>query len=310
MIRNKNKRKIHCTWFGGDPLLELNSIIENSLRIRDAVEKENAELTGIDIVTNGILLDERAAISLRDCGVKSAQVSIDTWEFRKPSNRGLVDSTGNPSIIISNAKKASEYMKICVRINIGEGIVSKLDETILFLKKENLNYGFGRVDNYDEGCSGCADNEWKQTNLTIPIDKYSYIESKLVYKSEHFLQMIQEKLTPKSNPCGAMTGNMFVIDNAGYISRCWASAGKPYEAEGHISNFHSIFSNQSQSKWMNYNPLDCKECRECKVLPLCMGGCAYSRLFRGGKKPSCEAIKNQVETFAREIAEHIQLPAR
>ena len=319
-LLEQGPRNVRLTWFGGEPLLAKDIIFEDSGTICEIINNKGSRLIKMDIVTNGILLDKTTAKTLKSVGVAEAQVSLDALEFRKPDRRGAIDKDGKPSIILRNAKDALEYLEVYLRINVGPNLVDDLDRLISFLKEEGFGgrYGFARVDNYDEGhsqdikstkTSSCS--KWTQTNETIPRFKYASIENEAFKRSNNYLNIMKAKLTPKKAPCAAPSGNMFVIDADGYVSRCWASAGKPEEAEGHVSEFeHFGMDISAVSRWLSYTPLAFPECKSCKVLPLCMGGCSYPRVFRQSKETPCNSIRGQVDSFVTELATHLSLPGR
>lgn len=104
------------------------------------------------------------------------------------------------------------------------------------------------------------------------------------------------KLQPKAHPCSATSGQMFVIDPKGYISRCWHSAGSPSEAMGNVHEVSSSIETSDVAKrWKIFLPFTYNACKTCKVLPLCMGGCSHPRVFMEATKPPCESIKKQIQ---------------
>jgi uncharacterized protein len=49
--------------------------------------------------------------------------------------------------------------------------------------------------------------------------------------------------------------------------------------------------------WQSKDPFNDKECRQCKLLPLCLGGCNYKWVVT--KKKSCIDIKYNMEDWIR-----------
>jgi len=47
--------------------------------------------------------------------------------------------------------------------------------------------------------------------------------------------------------------------------------------------------------WVTWNPFEFDECRECKVLPLCMGGCPYKYKALNNNSVDCLTIKDNLE---------------
>jgi uncharacterized protein len=320
-LLKQGPRDVRCTWFGGEPLLAKDIVIEDARVIKEMIKEEGSNLLNMDIITNATLLDENTAISLSDAGIDEAQISIDSWEFVKPHRRGAVMPSGEPSIIIKNAVAASKYLNVYVRVNIGKSLDGEVEKVVDYLEANGFagQYAFARVDNYDEdriaepipttnnspSCGG-----WRQTNKTIPRTDYAKVERESYERGSSYLNVMKAKLKPKTAACAATSGNMFVIDADGYVSRCWASAGKSEEAEAHVKEFRglNIGREELDSRWLSFTPLAYPECKTCKVLPLCMGGCSYPRVFREAASPPCEAIKKQVSKFVDELGSRLQLP--
>jgi uncharacterized protein len=86
------------------------------------------------------------------------------------------------------------------------------------------------------------------------------------------------------NSCSAIGSNHLVIDPDGKLFRCWDSVGDPSEAIGHISAppaEEPHMKNPKLLQWLSYDPFEQKECRDCKFLPLCMGGCPHRSIADG-----------------------------
>ncbi|WP_129408290.1 SPASM domain-containing protein [Marinitoga lauensis] len=54
--------------------------------------------------------------------------------------------------------------------------------------------------------------------------------------------------------------------------------------------------NKKHLKWHSYNGYEDKKCKECKILPLCHGGCRNAAL-RGSK--GCPEEKRETESFIK-----------
>ena len=53
--------------------------------------------------------------------------------------------------------------------------------------------------------------------------------------------------------------------------------------------------------YMLYDPTEDEECKDCKLLPICMGGCPYQRVIN--KKRACNRFKGNMNDFMKKIVE-------
>jgi len=51
------------------------------------------------------------------------------------------------------------------------------------------------------------------------------------------------------------------------------------------------------SDWILYDPFQDVNCHECKVLPICKGGCPWARM--SGRSSSCSDYKSNIADYTR-----------
>lgn len=72
--------------------------------------------------------------------------------------------------------------------------------------------------------------------------------------------------------------NAYLVAPDGSLYKCWNDAGVEQEAVGFISTDGQIRHNFKITKWLAHEPFDILECKKCKFLPICGGGCLYKQL--------------------------------
>jgi len=75
-VISEGAESLHISWYGGEPLLELNTIINLSKRFLALCRRHNVTYKA-GITTNGTLLTPAIARKLKNLGVFKAQVTID-----------------------------------------------------------------------------------------------------------------------------------------------------------------------------------------------------------------------------------------
>ena len=121
------KLKLHVDWYGGEPLLNLSSILNLSKRFKSLSETENFEY-GASITTNGYLLDEETIQKLVELNLKSAQITLDGPKEIHDKMRPLCGNVGTYDRIIANIKTASKYISINIRVNVDKDTYKSVDK--------------------------------------------------------------------------------------------------------------------------------------------------------------------------------------
>jgi len=100
----------------------------------------------------------------------------------------------------------------------------------------------------------------------------------LLYSLKKGFRISKEIFSTKRTFCGANTMTLFVMDSYANLLKCWCNLGNTENNNvGYIDNAgDTVFTDYNVlAKWMAWDPFTLKECLNCKVLPVCMGGCMY-----------------------------------
>jgi uncharacterized protein len=325
----EDRRGFACTWYGGEPLLAKETVLNMSRHLNNLADAEGVDVCGMKIITNGILLNNKTARELSEVGINLAQVSFDSLVFKSTKKRGVIDANGEPSIILRNIIAAREHLTVRVRINVSAENIDEVPQIIEFLSKQGINnvyaerifaheseFGFTNNSDCTSGtCGACGSQETLETKFSRSLSRSDYAS----FEKEHLLNSllnrpealkeVVKKLVPKTHFCGATLGNMYVIDPAGSVSRCWHSAGSLSEAMGNVHEMNnSIDSSDIAQHWREFSPFAYPACKNCNVLPLCMGGCSHPRVFMNATKPPCDSIKQQIQFCVDQVGEIIKIP--
>ncbi|MEO8095094.1 MAG: radical SAM protein [Pseudolysinimonas sp.] len=327
-------RKVSCTWYGGEPLLAADIVIDLAARLRQVIEQSDGTLQPMSIITNGTLLDENMVDRLTSVGIISAQVSFDALTDEGPETRGVLDPEGRPSQILRNVVIASEKMDLSLRLNVHRANSEDVRRILEVLREHGLDrrVGLARTDDLDgeAGCVTASDgHRFKPGRKTLPLfvigansasvgkaspdvmsrPEFAKFEQAVSDVLPSATELLVSRLTPKTHFCSATSGTMFAIDPVGDISRCWDSVGVPSEAMGNVRQVDSDMTETAVAgRWRGMSPFTYPSCTSCPVLPLCMGGCSHPRVFMDAKKSPCESIKFQIRSAVDSIARIVELP--
>lgn len=309
---NKN---LSITWYGGEPLLKINYIVELSKSLINLCDNNNIEYSA-SIITNGYLIDNSIIEYFNKLKIKSIQITIDGNKKYHDSRRVLKNGKGTYDEIMRNLKLlAKNYNgKITIRINIDENNMNDIDELIDdLLKIENIKDKF--IISFAPVTKSCKSNN---KDYYFQLNNYYNFEYKMKKKYSKLLNInISNDLNfIYSCYCSAELFNSFLIDSKGNLYKCYEEIGKEEYKIGNLLNMdnnYNLFYINSKSKIFNNFDIfrGNDKCYNCKYFLLCRGGCPYFYNYNNIKNEPmyCEVIKdninNKIINFARELYENL-----
>lgn len=263
-ILSKRKRQISITWFGGEPLLNFNSITNISeFLLRNKIDFSSG------IITNGTLLTEKMISKFDEYRINTAQITFDGTKELHDKKRFFKNGKGTFDLILSNINKIIEgsqtriHLKTNIdRINIDSYNELKEQLSQIFYqeiksKRLLLTENYVRNKTNFNGCENC-------------LSKIEYFD--FLHKRNNYPITIP---TIKG-PCPLRNNSSFAIGPDGSIYKCLEHLGNKDLAIGNILNF-SISVLKHASYALNDLPFDDVICSQCNILPICGGGCPNER---------------------------------
>lgn len=299
-VRTKAKEsdRLDVSWYGGEPLLAYKTIDRLTSEFLKITDDYNLKYSAY-IITNGYLLNESMAKKLSKWRIQGMQITIDGDKKNHDSKRFLKDGGQTYEKILKNLKEAYKYLvNVSLRINLDEKNIgsekSIIDEINTFDKEHKIKPYIARVrnenDTYDDEI--CIDQQ--------KFDEYEYN----FYRNQNI--NLVDRIYPKTirNFCTADLKNSYVINYNGDIYKCWSDIGIEEARVAKLGdktlediNYFNYF------KYMLFDPTEDDECKNCKVLPLCMGECPY---LRTNKKKECSKYKENLRNVLISSAKYMQ----
>lgn len=273
--------RLSVTWYGGEPTLCLDLVEALTGRLRDLCEQHGTEFLPADIVTNGYLLNAQVAERLCALGIHEAQITLDGDRATHDQRRPLRGGGGTFDRILDNLAAVGSLLDVKVRINVDRDnaatALGALDALADRGLQETRIY-FGHVRPYSEACAGVAsaclsDKEFSELDLSLT--RQALARGFGSFRYPH-LEI--------GGVCGADQHLCYVVAPDGLLFKCWAQASQgPEQSVGSLSADtpgESVrpFQQKNLDQFLAWDPLANTTCRECRVLPVCMGGCPYLHL--------------------------------
>lgn len=270
----KKTKYLSISWYGGEPTMAFDVICDITQRIKEL----DITFKDAGLVTNAYLLRDDKISQLNDLNIKTIQITLDGPKDVHDTRRVLTSGRPTYQRIMDNIDTLmnSSYEGSCkIRINVDKNNLPVFFDLRTHLlerfKGKNLSVYAGHVDTaqdhkYDKNCNLCSE-EW--TNFTI--EQYRHISI-----------VPTEDIYPVGsvfNICSTNTLNSFVIGPEGELYKCWEDVGKQDMVIGSIFEDEPITNFELVALYsVGTDPYLDSECQECKVLPICSGGCANRRL--------------------------------
>lgn len=285
---------IDIQYHGGEPLMNI-SVIEKVGRELISFCAEKGIKLNCHMVSNGYLLNRETAERIKAAGVTSVKVTIDGPEDVHNSLRFLKGGGGTFKTIINNLLEVKEILDISIGGNYTPETAKKIPELLDGLVEVGLGPGAvkrmgfhpvvpsdlnGKAAAFDTGC--------------IPMDGLH--EDFLKIQEEVVKRGFGEHAELKINPCSAVNATHFTINYDGTIYKCPAVVDRPEFVVGDVAE--ELSYNAEMIRSLGYNTFDNKKCRNCTVLPLCLGGCRFIALTKKGIFHDIDCQKETIEAIA------------
>lgn len=290
---------LRVSWYGGEPLLCMGII--------EIISEELISLCtrlGINyystLVTNGSLYSKINAELLKSFKVNFVQITLDGDEDshnkRRPYRNGM------PSFIdiVSNLENTVGIIPIAIRVNIDSENVGKIPDFIDNLRANNwfdsqhISLYFGHIRKYSPSCQ-CKAEE------LLTLEDFWLKEIELYKELQNKLDSSQSIYPARPYSCTAVSLNSYIIGPCGELYKCCNDLGRPDRTVGSVLDFPIL--NSTYIQYLADDIDEDTECRKCKVLPLCLGGCRYLRLKSNesnGLAKDCSKWKTHLELTLRQ----------
>jgi uncharacterized protein len=310
-------KRLNIGWYGGEPLLCLNVIEHLSNELMTLCRKKRVKYTAT-IITNGTLLTLETVKKLKKWKVRNIQVTIDGYREIHDERRPFKAASSGSSFdrIMANLRTIAGKIPLALRINLDDTNKNQALEFIRQLRNEpvlgkqlgktnGIYPYYGYIKKYTTSCR-CSKEE-----VLKPGD---FWQKDLELVKYHYKNMPGFQHYPDtSSGCVATAMQSFVVDPVGNLYKCWNHLGINEKSIGTL--FEPLEVNSLMIKYLTESFENDTECKDCKVLPICMGGCVDVRVkVKSGEfeRKDCASWKYYLEETIREyyLSKIKQMPDR
>ncbi len=305
LAKNWNGEKLGITWFGGEPLIasEIIDYISCSLKKKNIV-------FGAKITTNGLLFKKSTIEKLRESWcVEKVQITIDAIGDEYNKIKKYNDSIDNPfECVMKNIEYLlSVNMPVKIRINFDPEKQEKVLKTMNYLiqrfdNNPYLKIYFAPIDAENSVVRNVAEKfEEYEEHPYVSLIKFGRknrlyrgfpdMEEEITSFGDEKGILKKLKIYPSTINCYASCPNVLSIGPNGDIYKCHRVLGRKEYTSGNIVG--GVVENEAYKFFCN-TCLTYEECENCRVLPICQGGCKVNAKLYSGKE-ACAPCKSIIE---------------
>ncbi len=277
---------LYFSFFGGEPLLAKKGMVTVAKRVYQLCQESGTGLLG-NVTTNGYLLDESIASQLISNGFDNFQITIDGPPEHHDMLRPQRNGKGSFKRVFQNTLRLLRQLKdrsITIRSNFNAGNLSTIPELYEMIPVQYRSRV--RVSLEPIFRSGKLDAGYALTETEIG-EKMAE-----VYRQAEKMGFQVPDGTSglgKLTYCFAERRQQAVVNYNGDVFKCSTCDFEKENRVGFISEDGEFVKEELFDKWIP-DEFFSDNCQECKLLPLCMGGCRLHYLNEGTSGSSCGLI--------------------
>jgi len=268
-VDTKRYKSVLLSFFGGEPMLEYDTICAFMENMRKFASEANITVSG-GMTTNAHLLTYEKLKRLVELNVLSFQITLDGLKETHDSNRLLVGGGATWERIIQNLKDAKNSdlgFEITLRTNISANSADMIENYLRYISSNFANdnrfkYHFEAI----KDLGGDIDPRLYDNNNDRKV-----VEEIISTAKEVGLQasLFSYGFMPFGYMCYASKNNNLAVDTDGTLRKCTVDIYSEENAVGILSDKGFEIEDIKICDWTSYDLPE--ECYDCKILPLCFG---------------------------------------
>jgi uncharacterized protein len=292
--------RLAVQWFGGEPLLAYDTVLALSERFQRACRERGVGYHS-EMLTNGTLLDDEIVASFPSIALRAVQFPLDGMPATYAARKRV------------SPKKAEEFYErlagylpavveatgsVTIRINVDRDNAAEAKDVVRFfaergVRDQRIDFRLGFL-NTSRGVIDCIPHNCLSTGefADLEID-FCYFLAAAGYRVFGRPEILDY-------PCAAVVRESYAIGPDGRIGKCVPAIGTdetvfsriyPGEVERTLAE-----TAEPGQPFADFDPFETGTCRECSLLPACLGSCPKGH--RAGGSVICALGERLAERLA------------
>lgn len=270
VVRDNDSTRLQIDFFGGEPLLRWKTMLGE-------VDYYNYWARGLGLeftfraYTNLMIFPDELCERLADLPLKDLQVTLDGPQEDHDQRRMNRAGGGTFERIVGNLQRALSYeIPIRIRINFDTDNYLRMDALLDDLQARGLDEY--PVDFYPLQAMSPSSANYEHAVMDEDLNEIlPILWRKAVTRG------FKVSLKPRASflYCSAFTESAYIVDYRGDVYKCAIRQSYPENKAGILDDSGAMTEKTAEyDDWMNRDPFTIPQCKVCKLMPICSGGCA------------------------------------
>lgn len=267
------------SWFGGEPTLCADNVIEACLAIKELHEKHGFRFQS-DMTTNGYLLSEKLFRELYKAGVTRYQITLDGRNHDR--TRPHVSGKGTLDVIMQNIISLTKLPKdVDFEVTLRHNILSGDEDYEWYDRLAEVIGADNRFSVLVKPVEDWGGDSVKTLSVCLGSEKAGLVRRHVEYLDKIGLQCSNNTKEPFSNVCYANYPNAMIFRADGKIERCTVALDHPMNQIGYVDpKLGAIIDEEQQKRWGFHGYRE--TCAKCAQVTSCLNmKCSKGRIIDG-----------------------------
>lgn len=272
VLNQPGLKYFHLDWFGGEPLLFFDKVIDPVMEYAAAICREHGITFTSSFTTNGFLINERMIQRFKLYNVKAFQITLDGNREMHNTVRFVNAKRGSYDEIVANVMAlCREGFYVSQRINYTKDTLNDLESIVEDFRalepefRSKLGISLHKV--------------WQVKDDTLNDRVNDLIQ---YFVREGFAAGIGDSPDTVRHSCYADRKNQATINYNGEVFKCTARNFSSDAKEGQLNEDGTISWNEKFGTRMHIKFRN-RPCLSCPIMPICNGGCSQVALESKGQ---------------------------
>lgn len=233
-------------------------------------------------VTNGYLLTESCKNRLTNYNFRGVQITLDGPPDIHDKRRILKNGGATFERIYENILNTLDDLSIAISVNVDAQNKSRITELLDIFVEDSLQDKITLAFNFTYES---MENTPHYNKYKLEASESGIWQMKLYHEAKKRGFVVETRV--RSGVCRSRHLYSLTIDTDGNIYPCPATVGiEDFKISDVFTKTDDYYKDRSQFLSDRVSP----KCKDCSVLPLCLGGCRHQALAKLGdwRKPLCE----------------------
>jgi uncharacterized protein len=293
------RKSLSVQWFGGEPLRALGQLDRISRGLISLADERDIAYSAA-IVTNGFLLTKEVASLLHTLKIHTAQITLDGDKYLHDRTRDAGADGSSFEAILTNIVHAGSLIDIRLRIHVAPFNLAAVKRLLADLADRGIGnfvkaVYFAPLFNYKP--SDRSNQFSPDTKRFYDAESFARVEVELFEELARLHLPMPDILDAPFSVCTAVRDNAIVVGPSGRFYKCYFELDKPARSVGDLRG--GVLMSNHLEQWLNHEIARDDECRSCKFLPVCFGGCSHKWQEHAPKNVICTRLRYNAPELLR-----------